>query len=127
VGEIPHMLTFGLLNKHKVAGWPASDDGVEYLSFAFVVGDDHIDSSCTGSSVVQIRDEHGHTIALDVEPNFTYVGGYGRKTFIPVSMLDRYNGSLEIWAFVQPHTAETEQQLARFVLRTIRQENGAKN
>ena len=27
-------------------------------------------------------DGKGHTIGMDVEPNYTYEGGYGRKTFL---------------------------------------------
>ena len=27
---------------------------------------------------------------MDVEPNYGYIGGYGRKTFLDVSILNRY-------------------------------------
>lgn len=38
IGTLPHKLTFGLLNKHHVAGWESSpDDDTEYLSFAFMI------------------------------------------------------------------------------------------
>ena len=30
-------------------------------------------------------DSKGHTIGMDVEPNYTYEGGYGRKTFLNVT------------------------------------------
>ena len=35
-------------------------------------------------------DSTGRTIAMDVEPNYGYIGGYGRKTFLDVSILNRY-------------------------------------
>ena len=38
---------------------------------------------------IRCKDETGRTIAMDVEPNFSYVGGYGRKTFLPLSRLER--------------------------------------
>ena len=44
VGKISHKLTFGLLNRHGIAGWPK--DPNEHLSFAFV---------CTGKLFLNIR------------------------------------------------------------------------
>ena len=43
VGKISHKLTFGLLNRHGIAGWPK--DPNEHLSFAFV---------CTGKLFLNI-------------------------------------------------------------------------
>ena len=34
VGTVSHKLTFGLLNRHKIAGWEPQPE--EHLSFAFV-------------------------------------------------------------------------------------------
>jgi len=71
--------------------------------------------------VWQISDETGRTIAMDVEPNFSYVGGYGRKTFLPLSRLERIDGVKEVWALVSPHSKNSEHQLAKFCMRVLRQ------
>ena len=83
IGQVSHKLTFGLLNRHHIAGWGPQTD--EHLAFAFVCTDAKKNQKLKATSVLQLRDGRGHTIAMDVEPNYAYEGGYGRKTFLNVT------------------------------------------
>ena len=60
---------------------------------------------------------------MDVEPNFTYIGGYGRKTFIQLAQIDKIKGIKEVWAYVAPHSKISENQLARLCYRVLKQVN----
>ena len=65
IGQVSHKLTFGLLNRHHIAGWGPQTD--EHLAFAFVCTDAKKNQKLKATSVLQLRDGRGHTIAMDVE------------------------------------------------------------
>ena len=41
----------------------------------------------------------GRTIAIDVEPDYEYSGGYGRKTFLELNSLRNVNVSNKIYNY----------------------------